>query len=238
MKFAPEYVTHVLNENFEDAKELLLSPLMAINYAHLVMLAEQGIISAADARALRDALDGISLDRVREVLYDGTYEDLFFYIERLIDQACGEDIAGRLHTARSRNDLAMTMYRMHQREFDRRARRGDAGPARGADRAGRAAHRNHLRRAHAHAAGAADDDRALPAGDHRAARARHDAARRRIRIDQPAIRLARARSPAPAFRSIATAPASCSDSTGRPATPTAASRPSTTCSRACRRPAS
>ena len=117
MKFAPEYVTHVLNENFEDAKELLLSPLMAINYAHLVMLAEQGIISAPEARALRDALDGISLEKVREVRYDGTYEDLFFYIERLIDQACGVDVAGRLHTARSRNDLAMTMYRMRQREF-------------------------------------------------------------------------------------------------------------------------
>src|SRR5688500_7992863 len=117
MKFAPEYVTNVLNDNFEDAKELLLSPLMAINYAHLVMLAERGIVSAADARALRDALDGISLDRVRQVLYDGTYEDLFFYIERLIDQACGPDVAGRLHTARSRNDLAMTMYRMRQREF-------------------------------------------------------------------------------------------------------------------------
>ena len=117
MKFAPEYVTHVLNVNFEDAKELLLSPLMAINYAHLVMLAEQGIISAGDARSLRDALDGISLDRVRDVKYDGTYEDLFFYIERLIDQACGVDVAGRLHTARSRNDLAMTMYRMRQREF-------------------------------------------------------------------------------------------------------------------------
>jgi argininosuccinate lyase len=117
MKFAPEYVQNVLNDNFEDAKELLLSPLMAINYAHLVMLAETGIVAAADARALRGALDGISVDRVREVLYDGTYEDLFFYIERLIDQACGADIAGRLHTARSRNDLAMTMYRMRQREF-------------------------------------------------------------------------------------------------------------------------
>jgi argininosuccinate lyase len=117
MKFAPEYVTNVLNDNFEDAKELLLTPLMAINYAHLVMLAERGIIPAADARALRGALDGISLDRVRQVLYDGTYEDLFFYIERLIDQSCGADVAGRLHTARSRNDLAMTMYRMRQREF-------------------------------------------------------------------------------------------------------------------------
>src|SRR4026207_590950 len=100
MKFAPEYVTHVLNENFEDAKELLLSPLMAINYAHLVMLAEQGIISKQDAHALREALDGVSLDRVRQVLYDGTYEDLFFYIERLIDQAGGGDSAGRVQNAR------------------------------------------------------------------------------------------------------------------------------------------
>src|SRR4029077_4481066 len=37
--------------------------------------------------------------------------------ERLIIQACGEDVAGRLHTARSRNDIDMTMYRMRQREF-------------------------------------------------------------------------------------------------------------------------
>src|SRR4030095_2441906 len=105
MKFAPEYVTNVLNENFEDAKELLLTPLMAIHYAHLVMLTEQGIVSGGDARKLRDALDGISMDRVREVLYDGTYEDLFFYIERLIDKACGEDNARRAHTARRRDDV-------------------------------------------------------------------------------------------------------------------------------------
>ncbi|MCC7126790.1 MAG: argininosuccinate lyase [Acidobacteria bacterium] len=117
MRFAPEYVSIVLDENFEDAKELLLSPLMSINYAHLVMLAEQGIISGADARMLRTALDGISLDTVREVTYDGTYEDLFFYIERLIEQSAGDEVAGRLHTARSRNDIAMTMYRIRQREF-------------------------------------------------------------------------------------------------------------------------
>src|ERR1700751_5673498 len=117
MSFAPEYVTYVLNENFEDAKTLLLSPLMAINYAHLVMLADQGIVSANDAHALRQALDGISQDEIRRVTYDGTYEDLFFYVERLIIKACGEDIAGRLHTARSRNDIDMTMYRMRQREL-------------------------------------------------------------------------------------------------------------------------
>jgi argininosuccinate lyase len=117
MRFAPEYVANVLNENFEDAKDLLLAPLMAIHYAHLVMLAERGIVSAADAHILREALDGISLDAVRSVRYDSECEDLFFYIERLIRNACGDDVAGRLHTARSRNDIDMTMYRMRQREF-------------------------------------------------------------------------------------------------------------------------
>ena len=117
MKFAPEYVSCVLNENFEDAKTLLLAPMMAINYAHLVMLAEQGIVSREDAHTIRLALDGISQDAIRQVIYDGTYEDLFFYIERLVIQAAGDDVAGRLHTARSRNDMDMTMYRMYQREL-------------------------------------------------------------------------------------------------------------------------
>ena len=117
MKFAPEYVSCVLNENFEDAKTQFLSPLMAIHYAHLVMLARQGIVPAADARAIRDALDAIELEDVRRVQYDGTYEDLFFYVERLVVKGCGEEAAGRLHTARSRNDIDMTMYRMQQREM-------------------------------------------------------------------------------------------------------------------------
>jgi argininosuccinate lyase len=117
VRFSPEYVACVLRENFEDAKTHFLSPLLAIHYAHLVMLAEQGIVSAADARSLRDALGRISPDEVRQAAYDGTCEDLFFYIERSIVKHCGEETAGRLHTARSRNDIDMTMYRMQQREM-------------------------------------------------------------------------------------------------------------------------
>ena len=108
MKFSPDYVRLVLDENFEDAKAQYLAPLMAINYAHLVMLAERRIVTREDARAIRGALDGISLDEIRKVRYDGTYEDLFFYVEREITAACGPDVAGRLHTARSRNDIDMT----------------------------------------------------------------------------------------------------------------------------------
>ena len=116
MRFDPEYVSHVLNENFEDAKALFLDPLMAVHYAHLVMLTDRGIVSAGDAHALREALDHISLSEIRRTPYDGTCEDLFFYVERLLTAACGEEIAGRLHTARSRNDVDMTMYRMRLRD--------------------------------------------------------------------------------------------------------------------------
>ena len=117
MAFAPEYVRSVLSENFEDAKTFFLSPLMAIHRAHLVMLAERGIVSAAAAGAIVDALGGISIDAVRSAAYDSSCEDLFFYVDRLIVAACGEETAGRLHTARSRNDIDMTMYRMRQREM-------------------------------------------------------------------------------------------------------------------------
>lgn len=117
VRFAPEYTDCVLNEIFEDAKSLFLAPLMSIHYAHLSMLAAREIVSAEDAHAIREALDSIPVDEVRCTPYDGQCEDLYFYIERLIAAHCGEDRAGRLHIARSRNDIDMTMYRMRQREF-------------------------------------------------------------------------------------------------------------------------
>lgn len=115
--FAPEYVGYVLNENFNDAKALFLGPLMAIHYAHLAMLREQSIVSPECAHAIRKALDSVSQEEVRKAAFDGQCEDLFYYVERLIAGACGPETAGWLHTARSRNDIDMTMYRMRLREL-------------------------------------------------------------------------------------------------------------------------
>jgi argininosuccinate lyase len=113
----PAYVRLVLNQNFEDAKARLLEPLLAIHKAHLVMLVEQGIVPRGDAPAIASALRSIAPDEVRAAVFDGVDEDLFFHVERLIARACGEETAGRLHTARSRNDIDMTMYRMQQRQM-------------------------------------------------------------------------------------------------------------------------
>jgi argininosuccinate lyase len=117
MAFAPEYVELVLAENFDAAKERFLTALMAIHSAHLVMLAARGIIPAEDARTLRAALDSISDSAIRGRSFDGSFEDLFFLVNQLVVERCGERVAGRLHTARSRNDIDMTMYRMRQREL-------------------------------------------------------------------------------------------------------------------------
>src|SRR5581483_5737790 len=61
---------------------------------------------------IRAALRGIDVAAVRAVPYDGVCEDLFFYVEGHISAGCGEDAAGHLHTARSRNDIDMTLYRL------------------------------------------------------------------------------------------------------------------------------
>ena len=78
------------------------------------------------------------------------------------------------------------MYRMRQREFIAVADRGDARAAeRRCSSLADAPPRHAVRRAHAHAAGAADDDRALPARGHRAARTRRRPAAGGVRLDQP-----------------------------------------------------
>ena len=118
MSFALEYLRLVLRENFEDAKALFIEPLMAIHYAHLEMLTERGIVTPDDAHAIRQALSAIDRDALERTGYDGSCEDLFFYVNRLLAEACGPDVAGRLHTARSRNDIDMTMYRMLLRKLD------------------------------------------------------------------------------------------------------------------------
>ena len=115
MAFAPEYVRLVLEENFRDARARWLAPLMAIHRAHLVMLAAQRIVTADAAAALRRGLDTLDLEAIASAPYDPADEDLFFRVERLLAAECGDAIAGQLRTARSRNDIDMTMYRMRLR---------------------------------------------------------------------------------------------------------------------------
>ena len=112
---APLYVETVLAPNFQEAQRHFLDALIEIHYAHTRMLAHQGILSEPEERKLRHALDQLNRGEIAAAVYDGSHEDLFFYIERLLEQACGP-LAGKMHTARSRNDIAITLYRMTLRQ--------------------------------------------------------------------------------------------------------------------------
>ena len=109
---APLYAETVLIANFEDAKRYFLTALLEIHYAHTLMLERQGIVNKQDAKAILRALDALDLHKIQSACYDGSCEDLFFYIEKRLEEIIDADVAGKMHTARSRNDIDLTLYRL------------------------------------------------------------------------------------------------------------------------------
>lgn len=109
---APIYREQILAHIFADAQRLFLPYLLEIDRAHAVMLYECKIISRETAAACIRGITALDVDALRTASYDGTVEDLFFLIEKRLASIAGEKHAGRLHTARSRNDIDLTMYRM------------------------------------------------------------------------------------------------------------------------------
>ena len=113
---AQVYADSVLAPDLDIYKQHFSAPLHAINLAHGVMLAEQGLLQPADSAAILAALLKIDKDRAwADQEFDGSFEDLFFLIEQELGRQVGEDTAGRLHTGRSRNDMEHTMFRMQLR---------------------------------------------------------------------------------------------------------------------------
>jgi argininosuccinate lyase len=108
---APVYAATVLRPNFENAKRHFLDALLEIHFAHTRMLWQQGILTEPEASTLMDALHGLRPREIAAAPYDGSCEDLFFFVENLLARSCGE-LAGKMHMARSRNDIDITLYRM------------------------------------------------------------------------------------------------------------------------------
>ena len=85
--------------------------------AHARMLGQQEIIPADDVVKI---LDG--LDQIEEEIVSGTFllrpelEDIHMNIEARLAELIGEDAAGKLHTARSRNDQVALDSRMFVRD--------------------------------------------------------------------------------------------------------------------------
>jgi argininosuccinate lyase len=109
----PVYKETVLRPLFDGAKNHHVDGFRRIDRAHLVMLRETGILDADTAAKIAGALDDI--DRTinpSELVYTGEVEDFFFLIEKELKARIGVDVAGRLHTARSRNDIDHTLFKI------------------------------------------------------------------------------------------------------------------------------
>ncbi|HLH43362.1 MAG TPA: argininosuccinate lyase [Bryobacteraceae bacterium] len=112
---APVYSETVLDPNFEQAKKHFFGFLLRIHDAHTRMLARQGIITPEEERRLIATLGGLEKASIASS-GRGAREDLFYVVEAALEQACGRELAGKMHTARSRNDIAVTLFRMLARE--------------------------------------------------------------------------------------------------------------------------
>ena len=89
---------------------------LAGSRAHASMLAAQGIIPAADAEAILQGLNQIETEfREGAFPFRREYEDIHMNVEARLRELIGP-AAGRLHTARSRNDQVATDFRLWVRD--------------------------------------------------------------------------------------------------------------------------
>ncbi len=89
--------------------------------AHVAMLARQGIVSEADAKTIDEGLQQVAAEYERDgVPENWDLEDIHMTVEARLTEIVGP-AAGRLHTARSRNDQVATDFRMWVRSAAQRA---------------------------------------------------------------------------------------------------------------------
>jgi argininosuccinate lyase len=89
---------------------------VAGSQAHVAMLAQQGIVSAQDAAAISAGLTQVAAGyEANGVAEDLTLEDIHMQTEARLAEAIGP-VAGRLHTARSRNDQVATDFKLWVRD--------------------------------------------------------------------------------------------------------------------------
>src|SRR2546423_492283 len=89
---------------------------IAASKAHAAMLAKQGIISRDDARSIAHGLDTILSEmETGKFRFKRALEDIHMNVESRLAELIGS-AAGRLHTARSRNDQVATDFKLWVRD--------------------------------------------------------------------------------------------------------------------------
>ncbi|RAK58117.1 argininosuccinate lyase [Phenylobacterium deserti] len=111
----PDELMQAINVSIGFDKRLALQDL-AGSRAHCAMLRKAGVISSEDADAILGGLETIGREIAAGTFpFRDEYEDIHMNVEARLRELIGS-AAGRLHTARSRNDQVAVDFRMWVRE--------------------------------------------------------------------------------------------------------------------------
>ena len=114
-KALPAEIMEEINTSIGFDKRLAPQDIRA-SKAHASMLAAQGIITKADAREILKGLEQVLAEiESGQMAYTRALEDVHMNVEARVKDLIGTP-AGRLHTARSRNDQVATDFRLYVRE--------------------------------------------------------------------------------------------------------------------------
>jgi argininosuccinate lyase len=90
--------------------------LIKVLQAHVVMLAETGIIPRSAGAAILKTLAKIGGAGPEAQSLDPSLEDMYINLEKSLSAELGSDVAGYMPVARSRNDVEAAMWRIELRE--------------------------------------------------------------------------------------------------------------------------
>ena len=111
----PDAILEEINASIDFDRHLFAQDI-AGSKAHASMLAAQGIITAADADKIAQGLDTILAEiESGKFKFSRALEDIHMNVESRLAELIGA-AAGRLHTARSRNDQVATDFKLYIRD--------------------------------------------------------------------------------------------------------------------------
>jgi argininosuccinate lyase len=111
----PDAIMEEINASIGFDKRLFAQDI-AGSKAHAAMLARQGIITRSDADEIRKGLDQVQAEiEAGTFTFSRALEDIHLNVESRLKELIGP-AAGRLHTARSRNDQVALDFRLYVRD--------------------------------------------------------------------------------------------------------------------------
>ncbi|MFI5341521.1 MAG: argininosuccinate lyase [Candidatus Methylomirabilales bacterium] len=111
----PTTVRYYYGPRIEKARPSL-PYLVRVLQAHVVMLAETGIIPRSAAAAILKTLGNLAGAGPGALSLDPTLEDMYINLEKKLTTELGSEVAGYMPVARSRNDVEAAMWRIELRE--------------------------------------------------------------------------------------------------------------------------